>query len=138
MINGKVRSKLLAADPSMLESQSAKPRAKRYVSHALVEVRRFRWLPFFCQSAVLLDISTGGFKLEFTGEVEVAPGSQSWLIIPLSPLGINAPARFMCRCECRWFDPHRFRIGGTFLQMTQTDHMLIEQIVASLKTRGQL
>ena len=128
----------MAADPRSLESKVAKPRAKRYVSHALVEVRRFKWLPFFCHSAVLLDISTIGFKLEFTGETDVAPGAQYWLNVPLSPLGILAPTRFICRCECRWFDPQRFRIGGTFLNMTNTDSMLIEQIVASLKTRGQL
>jgi hypothetical protein len=128
----------LAADANSLEAQVAKPRAKRYVSHALVEVRRFKWLPFFCQSAVLLDFSTGGFKLEFTGEVSAPPGAQYWLNIPLGPLGIPAPSRFMCRCECRWFDPQRFRIGGTFMNITNTDHMLIEQIVASLKTRGQL
>ena len=106
--------------------EASKPRAKRYVSHALVEIRRYKWLPFFCHSAVLLDISTGGFKLEFTGEVEAAPGNQYWLNIPLSPLGIPAPARFICRCECRWFDPHRFRIGGTFLKISSTDQMLIE------------
>lgn len=128
----------MAADTNSLKEPITKPRAKRYVSHALVEIRRFRWLPFFCQSAVLLDISSSGFKLEFTGEVSTAPGAQYWLNIPLGPLGIPVPTRFICRCECRWFDPQRFRIGGTFLNMTSTDIMLIEQIVASLKTRGQL
>lgn len=115
-----------------------KQRAKRYVSHALVEVRRIKWLPFFCQSAVLLDISTSGFKLEFTGEVRATPGIQYWINIPLAPLGIPAPSRLICHCEVRWFDDQRFRIGGTFLHLSKTDIMLIEQIVASLKTRGQL
>lgn len=128
----------MATDPQNIDAQTGKPRAKRYISHALVEIRRYKILPFFCHSAVLLDFSTGGFKLEFTGEVETAPGSQYWLVIPLSPLGIAAPLKFMCRCEVRWFDPQRFRIGGTFIGLTQTDQMLIEQIVASLKTRGQL
>ena len=113
-------------------------RAQRYISHALVEVRRFKSLPIFCDSAVLLDISVGGFKLEFTGEVKVTPGNQYWLSIPLSPLGIYAPKRLTCKCECRWFDSNRFRIGGTFTDLTKTDQMLIEQIVASLKSRGQL
>jgi hypothetical protein len=44
----------------------------------------------------------------------------------------------MCRCEVRWFDEQRFRIGGTFLGLTKSDQTLIEQIVVSLKTRGQL
>lgn len=126
------------ASLSQNQSDVEKPRTKRYVSHALVEIRRYKWLPFFCHSAVLLDISTSGFKLEFTGEVGAAPGNQYWLNIPLAPLGIAAPANFLCRCECRWFDPQRYRIGGTFLGMTSTDKMLIEQIVVGLKTRGQL
>jgi hypothetical protein len=126
------------ATESKPAEQTVKPRAQRYISHALVEVRRFRILPFFCYSAVLLDISVGGFKLEFTGEIEVAPGNQYWLNIPLSPLGIYAPKRLMCRCECRWFDSSRFRMGGTFVDLSKTDHLLIEQVVSSLKSRGQL
>ncbi|SME90576.1 PilZ domain-containing protein [Pseudobacteriovorax antillogorgiicola] len=116
----------------------AKNRAQRYISHALVEVRRFKLLPFFCDSAVLLDISIGGFKLEFTGEIKVVPGNQYWLNIPLSPLGIYAPKRLICKSECRWFDDTRYRIGGTFIDLTKTEQMLIEQIVSSLKSRGQL
>ncbi len=128
----------MAVDPLTSDDAVVKTRAKRYVSHALVEIRRYKWLPFFCHSAVLLDISTGGFKMEFTGEVQATPGSQYWLYIPLSPLGISAPARLICHCEVRWFDEQRYRIGGTFVQLGKTDHMVIEQIVASLKTRGQL
>lgn len=115
-----------------------KDRAQRYVSHALVEVRRFKYLPFWCESAVLLDISTGGFKLEFTSETLVAPGNQFWLSIPLAPLGIYAPKKLACKCECRWFDDKRYRIGGTLIDLGKTDQMLIEQIVSSLKSRGQL
>jgi hypothetical protein len=133
-----MRRKPLAVDANRVEEQVVVPRAKRYVSHALVEVRRFKWLPFFCHSAVLLDISSSGFKLGFTGEIQTSAGNQYWLHIPLSPLGIPAPQRLMCRCEVRWFDEQRFRIGGTFLGLTKSDQTLIEQIVVSLKTRGQL
>ncbi len=125
--------------PKSRSTQSGlKHRAQRYVSHALVEVKRFKYLPFFCDSAVLLDISVGGFKIEFTAEVQVAPGNQYWLSIPLSPLGIYAPKKLLCKCECRWFDETRYRIGGTFIDLSKTDRMLIEQIVSSLKSRGQL
>ena len=115
-----------------------KVRDRRYISHALVEVRKFKLLPFYCDSAVLLDISIGGFKLEFTGEVKVSPGSQYWLIIPLSPLGIFAPKKLVCRSEVRWFDDSRYRIGGTFINLSKTDQVVIEQIVSSLKGRGQI
>ena len=120
------------------QDESVKPRAQRYISHALVEVRRFRYLPFFCHSAVLLDISTGGFKLEFTGEIEVAPGNQYWLHVPLTPLGIPHPKKIMCLSECRWFDRSRFRIGGTFINLSNQDRQIIDQIVSSLKSRGQI
>lgn len=123
---------------SKMDDPTVKERAQRYISHALVEVKRYKHLPLFCYSAVLLDISVGGFKLEFTGEIEVAPGNQYWLNIPLSPLGIYAPKRLLCKCECRWFDKSRFRMGGTFAELTKTDHLLIEQVVSSLKSRGQL
>ena len=126
------------ATQSEHQDESVRPRAQRYISHALVEVRRFKLLPFFCHSAVLLDISTGGFKLEFTGEVEVAPGNQYWLNVPLTPLGIPHPKRIFCLSEVRWFDRSRYRIGGTFLKLSNQDRLIIDQIVSSLKSRGQI
>lgn len=127
----------------LADKQSAKPgqmaeRQKRYVSHALVEVRKYKILPFFCQSAVLLDLSLGGFKLEFTAEVQVTPGNRYWLNVPLSPLGIYSPKRLLTQCECRWFDDNRYRIGGVFLGLSKTEQMLIEQIVATLRSRSSL
>lgn len=111
------------------------PRQPRYISHALVEVKKIKSLPFFCHSAVLLDISLSGFKLEFTSEVRIEPGARYWLSVPLSPLGIYAPKKLMARCECRWFDDHRFRIGGVFLDLEKTDLIIIEQIIETIKTR---
>jgi hypothetical protein len=113
-------------------------RPARFTSHALAEVRKFKHLPFFCHSAVLLDISLGGFKLEFTGEAMTKPGEQYWLSIPLSPLGIYAPSRLICRSEVRWFDDKRHRIGGVFMEATKKDQMIIEQIIDSLRKRGAL
>lgn len=119
-------------------SASMGNRADRFTSHALVEVRKFRHLPFGIQSAVLLDISLGGFKAEFTGEAILKPGQQFWLAIPLTPLGIFAPSRLLCRGECRWFDTKKFRIGGVFLNLTKTDRHIIEQVIETLRTRGSL
>ncbi len=115
-----------------------RPRQERVLSHALVEVRRFKHLPFSCHSAVLLDISLSGFKLEFTGEFRAEPGKQYWLHIPLAPLGIYAPKRIMCKVECRWFDEKRFRIGGVFMGMSKTETLLIEQTIETLKSNGRL
>jgi hypothetical protein len=102
----------------------------------LVEVRRFKHFPFFADSAVLLDLSMAGFKLEFTGEVEAKPGMQYWLNIPLRPLGIYSPAKLLCKAECRWFDQNRFRIGGVFVSLSKSDRHILEQVLDSLKERG--
>jgi PilZ domain len=113
-------------------------RAVRYASHTLVEVRRFKHLPFGIHSAVLLDISLGGFKFEFTSENQSKPGQQFWISIPMAPLGIYAPSRLLLRGECRWFDPKAFRIGGVFMDLTKTDKLILEQVVETLKQRGVL
>ena len=120
------------------DDRPVEDRATRYSSHSLVEVRRFKWVPILCDSAVLLDISTGGFKLEFTGEARVEPGSMHWLHIPLAPLGIYAPNRILCRSECRWFDEARCRMGGTLTDLSRKDQMVIEQIVTALQNRRSL
>lgn len=118
-------------------SSSLVDRAKRVESHALVEVRRYRSLPFFCHSGVLLDISVGGFKLEFTNEILVSPGQRFWLVIPLSPLGIYAPKKLMCQVEVRWFDALKFRIGGIFFNLTRTEALIIDQVVTGLESRAR-
>jgi hypothetical protein len=110
----------------------------RYSSHALVEVRKFKMLPFGINSAVLLDISASGFKAEFTGEAKMKPGEHFWLNVPLVPLGIRAPARLSCRGECRWFDTKRFRIGGVFLELSKAEKLIIDQVIESLRQRGAI
>ncbi len=113
-------------------------RQVRFASHALVEIKPFRHLPFGIKSAVLLDISLGGFKVEFTGEARLKPGQQFWMSIPLTPLGIYAPSRLTCRGETRWFDNGKFRLGGVFMQLTRTERLIIDQVIETLKQRGAL
>jgi hypothetical protein len=113
------------------------PRAERLTSHAVAEVRRFRYLPFFVESAVLLDLSPGGFKLEFTGESEAHAGIRYWLHIPLKPLGIDQPKSFICRAECRWFDEVRFRMGGVFVSLSEEQKQILERILRSLQDKFQ-
>jgi PilZ domain len=110
-------------------------RENRYTSHALVEFRKFKFIPIGVHSAVLLDISLGGFKIELTGDKRVKSGELFWLHIPLAPLGIYAPARLMCRGECRWFDPERFRVGGVFTGLSKTERLIIDQVVETLRQR---
>ena len=107
-------------------------RKDRFISHALVEVRKYRWWPFGIHSAVLLDISLQGFKCEFTAPFEASIGDCYWLTIPLPPLGIFAPAKLTCLSECRWFDKNKMRIGGVFVELDKTQRLLIEQVVNTL------
>ena len=120
------------------ESAQGNGREGRFTSHALLDVRRFKHLPFAVQSAILLDISFGGFKIEFTGEATIRPGHEFWFSMPLSPLGIFAPTRLLCRAECRWFDAERGRVGGVFTDLSKIDRHIIEQVIESLQKHGAL
>lgn len=109
-------------------------RPKRFISHALVEVRRFKRLPFFINSGILLDMSSAGFKIEFTSiNPKVKRGDALWLHIPLSPLGIRGPGNLSCKIEVRWFDPNSARMGGVFIDLDKLSLLTIEQIISRLK-----
>jgi hypothetical protein len=99
-------------------------------------VRKFKNLPFFCNSGVLLDLSLAGFKLEFTGEILSKAGDRFWLNIPLAPLGIVGPSSINCKIEVRWYDPKRRRIGGVFMQLSRIEQTIIEQVIESLRERS--
>lgn len=111
-------------------------RQKRYQSHALVDFKKNRWLPIGIHSGVLLDLSMSGFKMEFTGEVKANSGSTYWISIPLSPLGILAPAKFNAKIKCRWFDQERYRIGGTFSNLSESDKLILQKVIEKLDERG--
>jgi hypothetical protein len=122
----------------MPNTDERNPRQNRYPSHALVEIRKFKRLPLKIHSAVLLDISLGGFKVEYTSDVTTKPGDTLWISIPLGPLGIYAPSKLTCKVECRWFDGKRFRIGGVFMELSKTERHIIDQVVETLKSRGAI
>ena len=113
-------------------------RESRFVSHAIVEMRKFKHLPFYCHSAVLLDLSPSGFKLEFTGETQIEPGDVYWLQIPLSSFGIYTPKSITVKCQCRWFDFSRYRVGGAFLNVSKRDLVIIESILENLTNKSGL
>lgn len=127
----------MAKNANLKGSQEMGSREQRFLSHSLVEIRKFKTIPLFCHSAILLDISAGGFKLELTGEIKIENGSNFWLFIPLTPLGIYSPKNLSCRCESRWFDTKNYRIGGTFLELSEYERKVIEQIILGLEKRGE-
>ena len=111
-------------------------RQPRYLSHAIVEIRKFKRIPLFAHSAVLLDISIGGYKVEFTSEVTLESGSRFWIHIPLTPLGIFAPSKLLCKAEAKWFDEKRFRVGGIFVDLDPEEKRIIEHVVEKLGLQG--
>lgn len=113
-------------------------RAKRYQSHALVDFRKYKRLPFGVHSGVLLDLSTTGFKMAFTGEVKAETGKYYWISIPLSPLGIMAPERFTAKIECKWFDEGKYRIGGVFVGLNELNTSLLEKVITTIGDKGGL
>lgn len=123
--------------PNPTDQKQGLPRNnERFMSHAIVEVRRFKNLPFFIKSAVLLDISLGGYKLEFTDEVILEQGKRFWVNIPLGPLGIFSPNRITCQAECVWFDKQRYRAGGYFVSLSDFDKQIIRHVVDLLENKG--
>lgn len=119
-------------------SQADIDRPKRFISHALVEVRKFKRFPFFINSGILLDMSSAGFKIEFTSvDPKVKRGDALWLHIPLSPLGIRGPGNLSCKIEVRWFEQSSARMGGVFIDLDKVALLTIEQIISRLKDSEQ-
>jgi len=121
---------------STTPATAAQNRAERVISHALVEMRPYRWLPFGIKSAVLLDLSSSGFKAEFTGAVQCKTGDRFFMHIPLMPFGIKAPSSISCAVIVKWFDPQKMRIGGIFDSVTNTNQVYLDQIIAKVKVQG--
>jgi len=111
-------------------------RAERVISHALVEVRRHpRWWPFGVRSAVLLDVSETGFKIEFTGQASYQGGEKLFMEIPLHPFGILAPRSIVLSIQIVWFDSQKMRCGGVFLNPNHTVSVVLQKIMHTAKMR---
>ena len=83
-------------------------------------------------SAVLLDLSIEGFKLELVSRGWLKPGEIYWLSIPLRPFDIAGPSQLRMRIVIRWFDPHAQRAGGLFFKPTIDSISLVQDILENL------
>jgi hypothetical protein len=117
------------------QSQPAK-RAKRIESHALVDVRMSTWNPLSTSSAILLDLSWQGFKIEFINPVKLKPGSRLSMTVPLSSFGILAPAKLKLKIQVKWYDSRMLRAGGIFEPQNHEQDYLIQKIIDVLTLRG--
>jgi hypothetical protein len=119
-----------------IQASPASPRSERVISHALVDVRRWSWWPFGVQSAVLLDLSQSGFKIEFTGSARCAVDDDRVMQIPLAPFGIQSPSHISCNVRIRWFDAAKMRVGGTFEEMDPATRVYLDKIIEHVKNHG--
>lgn len=107
-------------------------RPDRFFSHAVIEVRRSRWLPFFFHSGILLDLSEGGFKVEIMGSFKFRPQDQLWLRLPLAGFGIRDLQKIDLHSEVKWVDETNSRIGGIFTALDEDQKSVINRILESL------
>jgi hypothetical protein len=108
-------------------------RSERVMSHALVELRRHNWWPFGVKSAVLLDMSATGFKIELTGPAVIKLESIHILTIPLRPFGIPTPPSIQISVRVKWFQKDKMRIGGTFEVVQPRDFLFLNSIISYVK-----
>ncbi len=102
----------------------------RYESHALVEVRTSRWNPFAIESAVLIDLSWDGFKIEFVNPMKsIPPKTRLRFSIPLAPFEISHPRILKLNADVRWFDPRNFRCGGVFHHGDSDETFLLSKVI---------
>lgn len=118
------------------DGSSVIKRAKRIESHALVDVKMSSWNPLSVASAVLLDLSWQGFKLEFVNSVKIKPGTNLTMNIPLSSFGILAPAKLKLKIQVKWYDARMLRAGGIFEPESHEQDYLIQKIIDVLTLRG--
>jgi hypothetical protein len=108
----------------------AEPRATRFESHALVDVRLQAWNPFSVESAVLLDLSNQGYKMEFVNPIKnIRPGTTLYMFIPLAPFGILAPTRLKLKIIVKWFDAREYRAGGVFIAPTSEQIHILDKVL---------
>jgi hypothetical protein len=113
-----------------MDQSNSLRRTPRFESHALVEIRTSRWNLFSTKSAILIDISADGFKIEFVSSL--APlrfGSKIRVSIPLAPFGIYSAQAIELVGLVRWFDERNFRCGGIFEKSDIETTTHLEQII---------
>jgi hypothetical protein len=118
------------------DGSSVVKRAKRIESHALVDVKTSSWNPLSVASAVLLDLSWQGFKIEFVNPVKIKAGARLTMSVPLASFGILAPSRIKLKIQVKWYDGRMLRAGGVFEPENHEQDYIIQKIIDVLTLRG--
>ncbi len=108
-------------------------RERRYFSHASADVKTSSWNPFSRSSAVLLDISQHGFKIELKGSKTLKAAQAFWLRIKLSSFDINTPKFLEAYVTTVWFDKVSNTGGGVFSDLTKEKEDIIDRVLDYLQ-----
>jgi len=110
---------------------------KRFDSHNLVEVSLSKWNFLNTESAVLLDISETGCKIEFVSNIKpLKKGDVIILSILLSPFNIFAPNKLKLKFMIKWFDTKTLRSGGIFISVEKEQIIILDQIINKVINKG--
>ena len=106
------------------------------MSHTVVDLRPFRYLPIFTQSSFLLNISETGALLEFVADPKIKQGNIYWMIAHLTPLGITSLHALHCHLECRWVDTKSCKMGGSFVNLGNKELKTIDLIIKHIREKS--
>jgi hypothetical protein len=104
-------------------------REHRYPSHILMEIRRHKLWPFQSESAVLLDLSSKGFKAALVGQMIPKVDQTYWLTIPFAPFGLAPQGGVSCLISCVWWDSKERKMGGIFLDLSLEERHYLDRMI---------
>ncbi len=107
-------------------------RAPRVFAHAVATIKANKWNPLGGWSAILLDISAGGCKLELVEGAGFKEGKKYYVDIPLASFNIDEPHALKLYGEVMWYNDKRLRIGFRFIGAKQSDVDMINYILDNL------
>lgn len=114
-------------------AESRKERLMRTPSFNILDVRTNFWNPFSKHSAVLLDLTEQGFKIEFIEAVIIEPQAHVSLHIPLSPFRIPERTTLKLKAVVKWFERASMRAGGEFLALQPAHIETLKRMIAFLR-----
>ena len=88
---------------------------ERLRSSMEIRVRCPSWNPFSAKQALLLDLSLGGFGLEFCQKTRLQVGANVLLLLSPWSFGLAGSSTLSLGAQVVWFDERACRCGGRLL-----------------------
>ena len=107
-------------------------RAPRVFAHAIATIKANNWNPLGGWSAIVLDLSAGGCKLELVEGNKFKEGKKYYLDIPLASFNVSEPNSLKLYGEVMWYNDKRLRIGFRFIEPKREQVDIINHILDNL------